>query len=131
VTDSLKVLIVDDSELQILFEKEILEQEHITVSVARNGQAGFDMARELRPDLILMDIVMPVMDGIATVQALRADPTTCDIPIVMVTSQSELDYMEGAFVGGCNDYVIKPVVKEELLAKISSLTGRAMGGLSA
>lgn len=122
------VLIVDDSELQIEFERALLEGENLKVSVARNGEQCLVMARKLHPDLILMDIVMPGMDGIETLQALRHYEETRDIPIIMVTSQTELDYMEGAFVGGCNDYVTKPVVRSELLAKISSLTGLTLTG---
>ena len=122
------VLIVDDSELQIEFERALLEGENLKVSVARNGEQCLVMARKQRPDLILMDIVMPGMNGIETLQALRLYEETRDIPIIMVTSQTELDYMEGAFVGGCNDYVTKPVVRAELLAKISSLTGLPMNG---
>jgi CheY-like chemotaxis protein len=122
------VLIVDDSELQIEFERALLEDENLSVQVARSGEQCLVLARRLRPDLILMDIVMPGMDGIETLQALRRYEETRDIPIIMVTSQTELDYMEGAFVGGCNDYITKPVVRSELLAKISSLTGLPVSG---
>lgn len=119
----LRVLVVDDSALQIEFERALLESEKLEVLVARNGKQCLEITRELRPDLVLMDIVMPGMDGIETLQALRQDDETRDIPIIMVTSQTELDYMEGAFTGGCNDYITKPVQRDELFAKISSLTG--------
>lgn len=119
----LRILVVDDSALQVEFERELLEGEKLDVMVARNGKQCLEMTRAFRPDLVLMDIVMPGMDGIETLQALRRDEVTRDIPIIMVTSQTEIDYMEGAFVGGCNDYITKPVQRDELLAKISSVTG--------
>lgn len=119
----LRILVVDDSALQVEFERELLEGEKLDVMVARNGKQCLEMTRAFRPDLVLMDIVMPGMDGIETLQALRRDEVTRDIPIIMVTSQTEMDYMEGAFVGGCNDYITKPVRRDELLAKISSVTG--------
>lgn len=121
--DLLRVLVVDDSELQILFEQALLADEDIEFFVAHNGAEAIVSARRDKPDLILLDIVMPVMDGIEAARHIRDDAATCDIPIIMVTSQTEEDYMEDAFIGGCNDYVTKPVRKEELLAKVRSLTG--------
>lgn len=121
--DLLRVLVVDDSELQILFEQSLLADENVEFFVARNGAEAIESARRDKPDLILLDIVMPVMDGIEAARHIRDDPGTCDIPIIMVTSQTEEEYMEDAFVGGCNDYVTKPVRKDELLAKVRSLTG--------
>lgn len=126
----LRILVVDDSALQVEFERALLESEKLEVLVARDGKQGLEMTRKFRPDLVLMDIVMPGMDGIETLQALREDEQTRDIPIIMVTSQTEIDYMEGAFTGGCNDYITKPVQREELLAKISSLTGLPVDGFS-
>lgn len=123
VRTRLRVLVADDSELQLQFEQALLADEPFDFLVARNGAEAVEAARRHLPDLILLDIVMPVMDGIAAAQALRDDPATATIPIIMVTSQTEADYMENAFVGGCNDYVTKPVHKDELIAKIRSLTG--------
>lgn len=121
--DTLRVLVVDDSELQILFEQSLLADEGVEFFVARNGAEAIATARREHPDLILLDIVMPVMDGIEAARHIRDDAETRDIPIIMVTSQTEEDYMEDAFIGGCNDYVTKPVRKDELLAKVQSLTG--------
>lgn len=121
----LRVLVVDDSELQILFEKELLADQQFDFIVARNGAEAVASARRHHPDIILLDIVMPVMNGIEAARCIRDDPLTADIPIIMVTSQTEATYMEDSFMGGCNDYVTKPVRKPELLAKIQSLTGYA------
>lgn len=119
----LRVLVVDDSALQLAFEQALLADEDVELLMAHDGKQAFECARQHRPDLILMDIVMPMMDGIEAARLLRQDPLTVDIPIIMVTSQREAEYMERAFVGGCNDYVTKPVCKAELLAKMASLTG--------
>lgn len=124
----LRILVVDDSELQLQFEQALLADEVCEFIIARNGVEAVSSARLHLPDLILLDIVMPVMDGITAARALRDDPATAAIPIIMVTSQTEADYMENAFVGGCNDYVTKPVHKQELLAKIHSLVGDCEAG---
>lgn len=127
----LRVLMVDDSELQLAFAQALLAEEDIELFTAHDGQEAVMCALECRPDLILMDIVMPTMSGIEAARVLRKEPVTAAIPIIMVTSQCEAEYMEDSFVGGCNDYVTKPVHKTELLAKITSLTGyqsRSMRG---
>lgn len=119
----LRVLLVDDSLLQQKFLQEILGPRHFEFLTADNGADGVARAREALPDIVLMDIEMPVMDGLAAAQHIRDCDETALIPIIMVTSRGEADYMESAFVGGCNDYITKPVHKDELLAKITSLTG--------
>lgn len=123
--EKLRVLLVDDSDLQILFEEELMSDQPFDFLVAHNGAEAVASARRYHPDIILLDIVMPVMNGIDAARCIRDDPQTSDIPIIMVSSQTEATYMESAFVGGCNDYVTKPVRKPELLAKIQLLTGYA------
>lgn len=117
------VLLVDDQETPIVLARTILGGERYEFAVARDGREAVERARAVRPDLILLDVVMPHMDGIAAAQALRGDPDTASIPIIMVTSQSELEQMERAYVSGCSDYVLKPVRSEELLAKVHSVLG--------
>lgn len=122
-TPLLRVLVVDDSQLQQRFLQEVLGRDRFEFLLADNGAEGVARAREALPDIILMDIEMPVLDGLAAAQQIRDDDATAFIPIIMVTSRGEADYMESAFVGGCNDYITKPVHADELLAKIASLTG--------
>lgn len=123
----LRVLLVDDSLLQQKFLQEILGNRDFEFLTADNGADGVARAREALPDIVLMDIEMPVMDGLQAAQQIRDDAATAQIPIIMVTSRGEADYMESAFVGGCNDYITKPVHRDELLAKIASLTGYLLG----
>lgn len=122
------VLVVDDSRLQQQQLQTLLAERGCRLLTADDGAAGVRAAREHRPDIILMDIEMPVMDGLEAAQCIRDDDATADIPIVMVTSRAEAEFMESAFVGGCNDYITKPVHQDELLAKIASLTGLPEGG---
>jgi CheY-like chemotaxis protein len=72
-----------------------------------------------------MDLVMPQMDGVEACKAIRADEATRDIPIIMVTTRSESDSLERSYLGGCNDYVTKPVNANELLTKIRNILGSA------
>lgn len=126
----LRVLLVDDSLLQQKFLQETLGARDFEFITADNGADGVARARESRPDIVLMDIEMPVMDGLAAAQQIRECEETALTPIIMVTSRGEADYMESAFVGGCNDYITKPVHKDELLAKIASLTGVVLEGMA-
>ncbi|MCC2639484.1 MAG: response regulator receiver protein [Moraxellaceae bacterium] len=123
----LRILLVDDSLLQQRYLQELLAGFGFDFLLAADGAAGVEAALRHRPDIILMDIEMPVMDGLQAAQRIRECPETVDTPIVMVTSRGEADYMESAFCGGCNDYITKPVHLDELLAKIASLTGFVPG----
>ena len=123
----LSILLVDDSLLQQRYLQELLAGFGFDFLVAADGAAGVEAALRHRPDIILMDIEMPVLDGLEAAQQIRSGSETMDIPIIMVTSRGEADFMESAFVGGCNDYITKPVHQDELLAKIASLTGYLQG----
>jgi CheY-like chemotaxis protein len=78
---------------------------------------------ETKPDLILMDVVMPKMNGFEAVKWLRQREETKSVPIVMVTTEAEMESMEAGYVSGCNDYVIKPIDSLELLTKVKNLLG--------
>ncbi|HEY3664467.1 MAG TPA: response regulator [Polyangiaceae bacterium] len=118
-----KILLVDDSATVLMMERMILAPERFEIVTACNGQEGFERAKAERPDLILMDVVMPKMNGIQTCKALREDADTRDIPIILVTTRGEAETMEQGFDSGCNDYVTKPVNSAELLAKVRSVLG--------
>jgi DNA-binding response OmpR family regulator len=117
-----KILIVDDSETVLLVERALLSRSYEVVT-ARDGQEGVDKALAERPDLILMDVVMPRMNGFDAVARLRSHPTTQRIPIIMVTTRGELASVDGGYRSGCNDYVTKPFRGPELLAKVKSCLG--------
>jgi DNA-binding response OmpR family regulator len=120
-----KILLVDDSSTVVMMERMILAAERFEIVTAANGQEGYDRAKAEQPDLILMDMVMPRMNGIEAVKALRGDESTKHIPIIMVTTRGEAESMELGFASGCNDYVTKPVNSAELLAKVRSILGKS------
>ena len=117
-----KILAVDDSETTLLVETAILGGAFEVVT-ARSGEESLGRARVEPPDLVLMDLEMPGIDGLETCRRLRAEPRTRETPIIMVTSHSEAECLEGAFVHGCTDYVIKPINEGELLLKVRSYLG--------
>ena len=112
-----KVLIIDDSQTIILFQKLILGTKYELIS-ATSGELGLAAAKKEKPDLILLDIVMPEMDGIKVLTALKESTTTKAIPVLMVTTKSEEDRVETCYRLGCADYVTKPIDKVDLLSKV-------------
>jgi DNA-binding response OmpR family regulator len=118
-----KILIVDDSETVLLVERALLSRSYEVVT-ARNGQEGVEKALAEGPDLILMDVVMPRMNGFDAVSRLRSHPATGHVPIIMVSTRSELSNVESGYRSGCDDYVTKPFHGAELLAKVK----RCLGG---
>ena len=101
----------------------ILSEENYELITARDGAEGFRKAAEELPDLILLDLIMPKMDGIETCNLLRANKKTRAIPIIMITSRGGVGDLEASYASGCNDYVIKPVDPAELLAKVRNCLG--------
>jgi CheY-like chemotaxis protein len=122
--DRKKILLVDDSSTVLLMEKMILSKSEYDVVTARDGLEGIDKARSERPDLILMDVVMPRMDGFEAVRKLREDDATRSIPVIMVTTRGELQSVETGYASGCSDYVTKPINGLELLTKVRSCLGQ-------
>jgi len=118
-----KILLVDDSSTVLMMERMILAAERFDIVTASNGREGQEKAKQEMPDLILMDIVMPQVNGLEACKALRADPTTRHIPIILVTTRGEAQTMEQGYENGCNDYVTKPVNSAELLTKVRNLLG--------
>lgn len=118
-----KILLVDDSATVLMMERMILSQERYVLVTARNGREAVARARTEKPDLILLDVVMPQLDGFGALAELRADEATRAIPIIMVTTRSEAASMETGYMAGCNEYVTKPVNSAELLAKVRNLLG--------
>jgi DNA-binding response OmpR family regulator len=118
-----KILLVDDSNTVLLMERMILSQSRYELLTARNGLEGVERARSEKPDLILLDVVMPQMNGLDALAAIRAGEDTKHIPVIMVTTRSEAESMETGFARGCNDYVTKPVNSSELLAKVRGILG--------
>jgi CheY-like chemotaxis protein len=117
-----KILAVDDSQTILLVERAILGPTFDVVT-ANSGEEGLGRASAEAPDLVLMDLEMPGIDGFETTRRLRESPAMSDTPIILVTSHSEAESLEGAFLHGCTDYVIKPIDGDELLLKVRSYLG--------
>ena len=114
------VLIVEDNELNMKLFHDLLDAHGYRILQTKDGMEALDIAREHHPDLILMDIQLPVLDGYAATRQLKAEPTLRDIPIIVITSYA-LSGDEGkARAAGCDDYVTKPFSPRQLLAKIRS-----------
>lgn len=120
---SKKILLVDDSQTVLMMERMILAPERFQIITASNGREACERARLEKPDLVLMDVVMPIMNGLDACKAMRADPITRSIPIILVTTRGETDNMERGYENGCNDYLTKPVDSAELLAKVRNILG--------
>ena len=118
-----KVLLVDDSSTVLMMEKLVLKKRAYQIVTASNGEEGVERALAERPDVILMDVVMPRMNGFEAVRRLRQQEATRDIPIIMVTTRGESDNVETGFASGCNDYITKPVDALELLTKLKDQLG--------
>lgn len=118
-----KILLVDDSDTILLLEKMILSERYDIVT-ARNGQLAIEVARKEKPDVILLDVNMPVLDGFETLRLLRSDEHTQETPILMVTTLGEEENMIKGYSTGCSDYVTKPIHASELLAKVENCIAR-------
>ena len=114
------ILIVDDSPTEVHVMQKTLERHGYRTAAAGDGAEGVRLAREMSPDLIFMDIVMPGMNGYQATRALVSDPRTREIPIIMVTSKGqETDRIWGLRQGAV-DYMVKPVSPDQLIAKARS-----------
>jgi len=116
-----KVLLVDDSNTVLLMEKMILAKGPFEIIVARDGIEGIEKAKSEQPDVILLDVMMPRLDGLSACAVLRSDAATAHIPVIMVTTRAEEANIETAFRNGCTDYVTKPINGLELLAKLNNI----------
>lgn len=116
-----KILLADDSQTVLLLHQLLLADRGYEVLTARDGQEAVYKAVEERPDIIFLDVIMPRMDGFEACQALRANESTRDIPIIMVTSRSEPQHVKRGFECGCSDYITRPFNGNELLDKLERL----------
>lgn len=118
-----KILLVDDSSTVLLMEKMILSKSPYDLVTAADGQEGFSKAVSERPDLILLDVVMPKMDGFEVCRRLRERDELRQVPVIMVTTRGELRSVETGYQSGCTDYITKPINGLELLSKVKTYLG--------
>ena len=121
------ILLVEDNELNWDMLSRRLGRKGYQVVVATDGQQGLDMARSDAPDLILMDMSLPVVDGWEATRQLKAAPETRSIPIIALTAHAMADDRQKALAAGCDDYEGKPVEFDRLLNKIQDLLTRTEG----
>ena len=113
-----RVLIIDDTPANLDVLRQALEMAGYRILVAPNGALGLDIAAQAAPDLILLDVMMPGLDGFATCRRLKGEPATRDIPVIFLSARGETgDIIQGFAVGGV-DYIVKPFQKEEVLTRV-------------
>lgn len=118
--DGFKVLIVDDNPTNINILKDTLESLQLNISIALNGKKAVEITPQIQPDLILLDIMMPEMNGFEVCRHLKADPSTKAIPIIFVTAKNQPEDIEKGFALGGSDYVLKPFYMLEVQARVKS-----------
>jgi twitching motility two-component system response regulator PilH len=117
-----KILVVDDSKTELHHISDILGKRGYTVRTAENGEEAMRRLGEEKPDLILMDVVMPGQNGFQLTRAITRDPLYADVPIIMCTSKNQETDRVWGMRQGARDYITKPVDAGELMAKIKALS---------
>jgi two-component system cell cycle response regulator DivK len=115
-----KILIIEDNEQNLYLLRFILERNGYEVEAAQDGQEGIDKAMLVRPDLILLDVQLPVMDGYAVARHLRSNPDIVRTPIVAVTSYAMTGDREKALESGCTGYIEKPINPDTFIAQVEA-----------
>jgi CheY-like chemotaxis protein len=118
-----KILLVDDSATIVMMERTLLQRVPYDVITAGDGEAGVEKAVAERPDLILMDLVMPKVDGLEATRRLRANPETREIPILLLTTVNEVEKAKQAIEAGCHAFLTKPFVPSALLTRVREILG--------
>ena len=116
-----KVLIVDDSKTELMFLSDLLQKSGMQVRTAENADEAFKRLAEEKPDLILMDVVMPGQNGLQLTRSISRDPKYADVPIIMCTSKNQETDRVWGLRQGARGYITKPVDPAELKAKINAL----------
>ncbi len=121
-----KILLVEDNEMNRDMLSRRLDRRGYEVVIALDGESGVEMAQMHLPDLVLMDMSLPVLDGWEATRRLKVDPTTKHIPIIALTAHAMSGDREKALEAGCDDYDTKPVELARLLGKIEALLARTL-----
>jgi CheY-like chemotaxis protein len=115
-----KILIVEDIQMFVQLQKTLLSREDFTLLAARSGQGALDAARQEKPDLILLDLYMPDMNGYDVCRELKSDPATEHIPILIITSDDAEEFREMCIEAGCDGHLTKPIRKDTFIPAIES-----------
>jgi len=116
-----KILIVDDSSVNNYLLENILEEKGYKLLIAFDGNEALSMLENETPDLVLLDIMMPGIDGYAILDKINKDEKLKNIPVIMVTSKSEVTDKQKAFEIGATDYIVKPIEIDDLLTKVEKV----------
>jgi CheY-like chemotaxis protein len=116
-----KILLVEDNEMNRDMLSRRLERRGYSVTMAIDGQQGVDMARTEKPDLILLDMSLPIIDGWEAARRIKADPESKDVPLIALTAHAMSGDREKTLEAGCDEYDTKPVELPRLLGKIQKL----------
>ncbi len=116
-----KVLLVDDMDVVLLIEKLMLSEEPYELLTATSGEEALKKVQEQAPDLVVLDIKMPGIDGIEVCRRIKAEPKSANVKVLMVTVKADPEYQRRAEEAGCDGFFSKPIVQVDLKNKISSL----------
>ena len=123
-----KILLVEDNEMNLDMLSRRLERRGYEVLIATDGATGVNIAKNDKPDLILMDMSLPIMDGWEATRRIKADNDMKHIPVIALTAHAIAGDREKALAAGCDEYESKPVKFPRLLAKIQEFLGEGNGG---
>jgi CheY-like chemotaxis protein len=115
------ILVVDDNEQNLELIQAYLEDIECNTIPARDGLIALDLIKESKPDLVLLDVMMPKMSGFEVCRRIKNNPATADLPVIMVTALNELGDIERAIESGTDDFLSKPVNKLELLTRVKTM----------
>jgi len=116
-----RILVIEDNLVNLELVTDLLEANHFIVSQAQTAEEGLRLAREINPDLILMDLSLPGMDGLAATKTLRADPATSHLPIIALTAHAMRGDENLALAAGCDAYLSKPIDTRSLPGKVAAI----------
>ncbi|HMC16634.1 MAG TPA: response regulator [Albitalea sp.] len=123
-----RILVIEDSPVNMALTVAILQNAGHSVLQADRAGLGLEMARNLQPDLVLMDLQLPDIDGLAATRMLKADPKTADLPVIALTALAMKGDEADTWAAGCDGYVAKPIRYKEFLAEVDSVLERAANG---
>lgn len=121
-----KILVIEDQPQMRKNISFILEMEQYEVFAAENGKIGLELVRQHKPDLVICDVMMPETDGYGVLQALRKHPDTATLPFIFLTAKGDKPDIRGGMNLGADDYLTKPVAREDLLAAVKSRLSRKL-----
>ncbi len=115
------VLVVDDEDMTRKLLRLMLERDGFTILEAEDGQQALEVIAESKPDIVILDVMMPNMDGFTTCQELRSQPETAELPIILLSARSQTEAVRAGLESGADRYMTKPISKPELVQTITDL----------